>query len=149
MALLNRTLERPQAAPKLRTALRVPPVLPVVLVAVVALGLVRIVQSSDATTTNYSIQELGQQRLEARTVNSELEADIATLSSLDRIQQEAERLGFAPPAEQDTLAVNAPHPAVELPSPGSAAIETTEEATEERAGGSTWLEDALDLLPFR
>ena len=96
MAILNRTLERAQAVPRIRAALRVPPLLPVALMIIVALGLLRIIQSSEATTTNYSIQELEQQRLEARTVNSELEAEIARLSALDRIQSEAERRGLVP-----------------------------------------------------
>jgi hypothetical protein len=122
-------------------------VLPVAIAIIVALGLVRIIQSSEATTTNYSIQDLEQQQLEARTVNSELEGDIARLSSLDRIQREAERLGFVRPEDQDLVTVNAPPPELEIPGPGSAG--EREESTGEGADDSGWLDDALDLLPFR
>jgi cell division protein FtsL len=147
MALLNRTLERAQAAPRIRAALRVPPLLPVAIVIVVGLGLVRIIQSSEATTTNYSIQELEQRRLEARTVNSELEAEIARLSALDRIQQEAERRGLVPAREQEVVSVNVPPPVVDLPGSAGAGTER-EEGSSEGADNSDWLENALDLLPF-
>jgi cell division protein FtsL len=145
MAILNRTLER--AAPRIRPALRVPPVLPVALVIIVALGLLRIIQSSEATTTNYSIQDLEQQRLEARTVNSELEAEIARLSALDRIQNEAERRGLVPALEQDVVPVNVPPPALDLPGSAGPAGENDESASE--GADSGWLDEALDLLPFR
>jgi cell division protein FtsL len=123
-------------------------VLPVAVAIIIALGLVRIIQSSEATTTNYSIQDLEQQRLEARTVNSELEAEISRLSSLDRIQKEAERRGLVRPQEQDVASVNAPPPVVELPGPGSGSSES-DERSRQSEGDSGWLDDALDLLPFR
>jgi hypothetical protein len=145
MALLNRTLERAQAAPSIRAALRVPPVLPVAVAIIIVLGLVRIIQSSDATTTNYSIQDLQQQALEGRTLNSELASEIATLSSLERIAREAGARGYAQPEEQDTVSVNAPPPAADVPGSG-VSDKTAEGASDDDSG---WLDSALDLLPFR
>jgi hypothetical protein len=145
MALLNRTLERAQTAPRIRSALRVPTILPVAIGLIVVLGLVRIIQSSDATTTNYSIQDLEAQALEGRTVNSELASEIAYLSALDRIAREAGEMGFIEPEEQHTLSVNAPPPVVAVP--GAGRSKSPEEA--EQGDDSGWFDDILDLLPFR
>ncbi len=74
-----------------------------------------VVQSSDATTTGYAIRHHEQELadLNARTYN--LQAEVAQLGSVARIQQGASRLGMVPASRSAaSVAVTDPVPATVL-----------------------------------
>jgi hypothetical protein len=79
-----------------------------------------------------------------------LEADVAALSSLERIERESQRLGLVPPKSQETVEVNVPWAGGdENRLPSRYAPPGEDEAEEDSgAGGSIW-SDVMDLLPFR
>ncbi|HXF50584.1 MAG TPA: septum formation initiator family protein [Dehalococcoidia bacterium] len=71
----------------------------------------QVLQTSDATTTGFAIQRLERQREALQAEVHNLEADVAELSSLDRIDREArERLGLVPPARTVYLKLDRPVP---------------------------------------
>jgi cell division protein FtsL len=115
-------------------------------VAVVAIGLVRVVQSSDATSTNFEIQALQEQRLDWLTRVQQLEAEVSVQTSLQRIEGEARgRLGMVPGGDAERVTVGMPLPEQSL-APGDA---TRADEEDEGGGGSWWWHDLDDLLPFR
>ena len=69
--------------------------------ALVIVGLLRVVQTSQATTAGFAVQALQQDKLEVETALRQLEADVGLLSSLERIEREALRLGLAPAVTRD------------------------------------------------
>jgi cell division protein FtsL len=125
--------------------LRLRPVLILAAVAGIVVGLVSVVQSSDATRTNFAIQQLEQERLGLQTRVQEMEAEVAALQSLNRVEQEARgRLGFVPGGQPERVEVGLPLPEQrQLPGEGAAA------GTDDKSGGSSWWRRALKLLPFR
>jgi cell division protein FtsL len=144
MALLSRTIARTQS--KAQASLRTGPILLAAVAIIVIVALLRVVQTSQATTASFQIQDLEEQKLELETSVQELEAEIASLSSLARIEQEAERLGLGPPAARDGFEVNVAPPIAEgerLPS----RFQPDEKARTDE-GGSPWWQDLLGLLPF-
>lgn len=147
MAVQNRALDRPQRVTGISLGIR--PGLIAVGVAILVVALLQLVQTSDAVTTNFSIQNLEQDRLELRTQVSQLEADIASLSSLSRIQRVAEEeLGLEAPVAQQSLQVNVPWPAADgqrLPT----RYAPDEELQQVQASDQpAWWQDLLSLLPF-
>lgn len=151
MAIQQRTL----AAPKLKTEGRRLHLMPLLIVAaalVIVLGLVRIVQTSQATTAGFAMQTLQQEKLELETSVKQLEAEVATLSSLERIEREATRLGLELPSQVSYTSVNVAWPgrAVDLlparfaPVDGDAAL-AGEEGSPDDAG---WWQYFLNSLPF-
>ncbi len=148
MAVLNRTLERAQ--PKATVSLRLGPVLLVAGLAIVIIALLQVVQTSEATTTSFAIQELEQERLELETSVRQLEAEVAALSSLSRIEQEARRLGLEPPQARESVEVNVAWLAADeerLPTrfaPG----EQGQAGVDGHPDSSGWWRDLLKLLPF-
>lgn len=71
----------------------------------------QVLQTSDATTTGFTIQRLERQRDALQAEVHGLEAEVAALSSLDRIDREArERLGLVPPARTMYLDLDRPVP---------------------------------------
>jgi hypothetical protein len=84
--------------------------------------------------------------LERQARVGELEREVASLQSLDRIEREArERLGLVPPQERATVQVNvAPLPADQRFATG---LSSTEELEADEQG-SSWWRDLLNLLPF-
>ncbi len=98
------------------------PSLPILLtVAALAIGLAALlplIQSSSATSTNGNIQRLDQAKTDWQARLREIELEVASLSSLNRIEQEArERLGMVPPEETRYITVPGPAPeAWRLPS---------------------------------
>lgn len=146
MAVANRTLGQPRRrAPD--ASLQIGPVVIVAFVAITIVAVLQLAQTSGATTTNFSIQRLEQTKVEVGTVVRQLETDVAKLSSLSRIEQEArERLGLVQPRAQQTIQVNASWPAAnqsQLP---------TRFAPDEQAAVNgediAWWQDLLQLLPF-
>ena len=149
MAVVNRSIARAGARPA--PSLRLVPVLLIAGAAIVIIGLLQIVQTSEATTASFAIQRLEQRRLELEASVRGLEADVAALSSLERIERESQRLGLVPPAAQETVEVNVPRTGGDehlLPSRFAPAGEgMVEEDTS--SDGSAWWDDLQDLLPFR
>ena len=146
MAVLNRTIARtrPKAAPA--TGLHLGPVLLIAGAAIVIIGLLQVVQTSEATTKSFAIQRLEQDKLELDASVRELEADVAALSSLARIEQEARRLGLKPPEAREAVEVNVAWPGADAPLPTRFVPE--DEEVEPAGKGSPWWQDLLRLLPF-
>lgn len=145
MAILDRTVVRSQ--PKAVASVRLGPVLLAAGAVIVAVGLLQLVQTSRATTASFAIQRLEQEKLELEAAVRQLEAEVASLSSLARIEQEAGRLGLGPPQARESVEVNVAWPAdgQRLPTrfaPG----ENGEPGVGEQ--GSSWWRDLLELLPF-
>ena len=147
MAVLSRSLERSQ-----RLATVSPRIWHVLLFAgavIGVLGLLQVVQTSDATTTNFAIQRLEQQKLEAQTEVHQLEAQVALLSSLARVEREAsERLGLEPPVAQQAVEVNVAWPAADQQRLPTRFVPAGEAGVEGDAGESPWWRDLLGLLSF-
>lgn len=82
--------------------------------AALAIGLAALfplIQSSGATSTNFQIQRLEQELTDWEARTDELEAEIATLSGLERIEQEAaQRFQMVPAQETIYLTVDQPGP---------------------------------------
>ncbi len=118
-------------------------------VIIVVVALLQLMQSSEAVTSSFAIQGLGSERLELRTRVSQLEAEIASLASLSRVEREAqERLGLVPATGQQSVQVNVPWPAASqqlLPSRYAPPEATAAEAPTDESG---WWRDLLDFLPF-
>lgn len=146
MAVLNRAVGRtePKAAPTLRLG----PLLLIAAGAIVVIGLLQIVQSSEATTASFKIQTLEQQKLELETSTQQLEAEVAALSSLSRVQAEAKRLGLVPAQALGSVEVNVPGPANEVGRlPSRFAPSETKQTTGDGQGASWW-RSLLKRLPF-
>lgn len=145
MSTLDRLIARP--APKARLhapTLGTRSVLIAAGLALAAAALLQVIQTSNVTTTGYHIQRLEQERLEWQARVHQLEAEVASLASLERIEQEARgRLGMVPAERRLYLEMNAPVPTHQLlPTRFS-----PPEAPEQRSG-QPWWRDMLDLLPF-
>jgi cell division protein FtsL len=130
-------------------SLRLGQVLLIALAAVVAIGLLQIIQTSQATTASFEIQRLEQQKLELGAEVGQLEADVARLSSITRIEAEAKRLGLVRPASVQALEVNVPPPddtaLDQLPSRFAPDDGQQSEAADQ---DSSWWRDLIGLLPF-
>jgi cell division protein FtsL len=146
VAVLNRTLARTR--PKAMASSHWRQVLLVALAAVVVIALLEVVQTSQATTHSFAIQRLEQQKLELTTGVQQLEAEVASLSSLSRIEGEAQRLGLEAAQTRESVEVNVAWTAADegrLPTrfaPGE-----QEEAEVDRQG-SSWWRDLLKPLSF-
>ena len=145
MAVLSHTLERTQRRAKV--SIRMGQVLLLAGAAIGVIGLLQVVQTSDATTTSFAIQRLEQEKLEVQSLVHQLEAQVALLSSLSRIEGEArERIGLVSPRAQEAVEVNVAWPA------GNQSRLPTRFAPEEEAEvdgqGAPWWRDLLGLLPF-
>ena len=144
MAVVNRAL--PSAQTKPRPALRLGPVLLGAGLAVVVIALLQVLQTSEATTRNFAIQRLERQKLELDTQVRDLEAEVASLSSITRVQREAQRLGLKPPEQRETVVVNATWPAADdLPLPSRFA---PKEQARTKQQDSHWWDSLLNLLPY-
>ncbi len=123
------------------------PMAAVLTIALIAMGLAAflpLLLSSHDTTTGHNIRELEGQRDDWQAQTHELEADIASLAALDRIEKEArERLHMQEPEEKLYITVDVaapedqPIPARFLPPP--------RQPVEEH---QSWWQSLLDLLPF-
>ena len=116
MAVLGRTFERIQTTPW--PSLRLVPLLTAAGVIVVALALWQVAQSSDAATTSFTIQRLERERLQLQARVHALEAEVAYLSSLARIETEARgRLGLVKPERREIITIDVPPPEAQHPIP--------------------------------
>ena len=148
MAILNRSVARSQTKAAAPASLRLGPVLLAAGIAIVAVGLLQVVQTSRATTASFAIQRLEQEKLELETTVRQLEADVAGLSSLTRIEQEAKRLGLGPPQASESVSVNVPWPRADLDRLPTRFLpaEGAQPGVGER--DEPWWRDLLELLPF-
>ena len=148
MAILNRTISRAEA--KITTApLRLGPILLAVGAVIAVVCVLQLMQTSRATTASFNIQQLEQQKLELQTSVSELEVDVAGLSSLSRVQQEAKRLGLGPPAAREVVEVGVPGPSGDSAQVPARFLPKAETASKAGERPSSWWRDLLKRLPFR
>ncbi len=144
MAVISRTISQPQQQTSI--AVRFGPILLIAVAALVIVGLLRVVQTSQATTAGFAVQALKQDKLELETALRQLEADVAMLSSLERIEQEARRLGLALPAAQASVRVNVASPVENTLPTRFAPAEDAEESA--GSGATSWWRSLLKPLPF-
>ncbi len=122
-----------------------PVVLTIAIVAVGLAGLLPLLQSSQTTAIGYSIRQLERQRSDWEARSHELEAEIASLVSLDRIEREArERLHMEAPEHTVYITVDVASPASQ-PVPDRFLPPKKQEGVEEN---QSWWQSLLDLLPF-
>lgn len=89
----------------------------VTLIAVAAVGLFQVFQSSRVATIGYDLHALEQERTALAAELRLIEADIAQASPLEQIREQAvERLGMVLPEETLRIAVDVPRPRV-IPMP--------------------------------
>ncbi len=99
---------------------------------------------SDATTTGYSVRGLEQQRLTLQAQVHDLEAEVAALTSIERVEREARgRMGMTPPEQVLMLEVQAKPPTHQL-----VPERYLTEVEEPTPDGGSWREALLRLLPF-
>jgi len=111
---------------------------------VALLSLLQVIQTSDATSIGYTIRSLEQERLDWSAQVHALEADVASLASLDRVEREAKgRLGLVPAERVIYLEAGAPPPSQQL-------VPRRFLASEPGASGpsTSWWQALLKLLPF-
>ena len=147
MAVLSRTIPHAQAKAPARPSIRIGPVLLLAGAAAVIIGLLQVVQMSEATTTNFAIQKREQDKLQLQASVRDLEANIAALSSITRVEQEARRLGLRPAASRQVISVNVAWPGASSPLPSSLAP-PARAATNGAPKDTPWWRDLLNLLPF-
>lgn len=125
--------------------LSMPVVLTIALVAVGLAGLLPLLQKSQDVNTNYSIRQLERQRNDWEARIHELEAEIASLAALDRIEKEArQRLDMQTPGDTVYLSVDVASPESQ-PIPDRFLPPKQESVKEQQS----WWQSLLDLLPFR
>jgi cell division protein FtsL len=147
MAIANRTLPRTHGEIA-RQALNVKPILFAVGALIVIVAVVQLVQTSRATTASFKIEQLQQQELELETSVSQLEVEVAGLSSLARIQQEANRLGLRPPASREVVGVSVPGPSGDSAQIPARLLQSDQAGTAAGSESSSLWDELLDHLPF-
>jgi cell division protein FtsL len=148
VAILSRTIAR-SGGEITAPSLKLGPVLLAAGAIIAVIAVLQVMQTSRATTASFKIEQLHRQELELETSVSQLEVEIAGLSSLARIQQEAKRLGLGPPASREVVEVSVPGPSGDSAQIPARLLQTG--ATDTKAGEqqSSWWDDALKHLPFR
>jgi len=136
--------ERPAPRAKGRP-FSMPLVLTIALVTIGLAGLLPLLQSSQTTTTGHNIGELERQRNDWEARTHELEAEIASLAALDRIEEEAhQRLGMEAPERTLYLTVDVASPESQ-PIPDRFLPPKKQESAE---ADQSWWQSLLGLLPF-
>jgi cell division protein FtsL len=143
MAAIQRPATLPQPARRRRSGRLLAVCAVALLVAAAAL---QVNQFSAVTGTGYEIEELQRERAAKQALNHDLEAEVARLSSLARVEIEARlELGMVPPNEVRHISIVGAVPDHQtLP---TRYLPEGEPAAEESDDGS-FLEHVLDLLPF-
>ena len=94
MSALDRLIPRPLSRP-LSQPLSLRPVLLGAFLVIALVGLLQVIQTSGVTSTGYSLRSLEQERLARQAQVHQLEAEVAALTSMERIESEARgRLGM-------------------------------------------------------
>ena len=111
------------------------------------LGLLQVSQVGDATSTGYSIRRLERERQDWDAQVRQLEAEVAALTSLDRVEREARnRLGLVPAKQRLYLDVSLAPPDQQLVPRRYLSLE--EGAPSGQTSGGSWWRSLLKLLPF-
>ena len=143
MSALDRLIPRPLSRP-LSQPLSLRPVLLGAFLVIALVGLLQVTQTSGVTSTGYSLRGLERERLARQAHVHQLEAEVAALTSMERIEREARgRLGMVAPAEGEMLEGHTPPPA-QPPVPQRYSPEVAESTP--KAG--SWQQRLLRLLPF-
>jgi cell division protein FtsL len=122
-----------------------PLVLTIALVAIGLAALLPLLQSSQTTTTGYSIRQLERQRNDWEARTHELEAEVASLASLDRIEKDAhDRLNMQAPEDTVYITVDVASPASQ-PIPERFLPPKNQETSQ---ADKSWWQSLLDLLPL-
>ncbi len=143
MSALDRLIARPLPRPLPRlTGVR--PALLIAFLVVASVGLLQVFQISNATTNGYTLEQLQQERFDKQAEVHTLEAEVALLTSIDRIDQEARgRLGMVPADRVMTLEVHKQPPEQQLVP--LRFISTSKTATVETR---SWWQKLLGLVPL-
>jgi hypothetical protein len=122
---------------------------------VIGIALLQVNQFSRLASTGYQINELNRERVARQAENHKLEADVARLSSLARVDWEARtRLHMEPARQRLYFSINHPLPQRQalptrfLPQPKTAREAPAAEAPAPAAHSDTIWERLLKLLPF-
>lgn len=148
MAILNRTIARAEIEVP-SPSLRVGPVLLAVGAIIALIAVLQVLQTSRATTASFKIEQMQRQKLELETSVSQLQVQVAGLSSLARIQQEAKRLGLGPPASREVVRVSVPGPSGDSAQIPARFLQTEPADTKAGEQKSSWWDDLLKHIPFR
>ncbi len=144
MATLDR-LAPPPSAP-LAPAWKPRRAIAVALIAAAAIALLQVFQSGSSVHTGLSLQRLERQQADLTASVHELEAQVAALSSLDRVERAArERLGFVPAKSILYLEVATEAPGGLLGPPPSIAAPAAAASESEAV---PWWRDLLRATPF-
>jgi cell division protein FtsL len=145
MARAHTAIAYEQPAPRAKgRPLGMPVILTITLVAVGLAAFLPLLQKSQDVNINYSIRQLERQRNDWEARSHELEAEIASLAALDRIDKEArERLNMQVPEHTLYLSVDVARPESQ-PIPARFLPPEQESAKEDKS----WWQSLLDLLPF-
>jgi len=113
---------------------------------VVAIALLQVAQSSGFAHTGQSLQRLERQKADLEAQVHELEAEVAALSSLERVERAArDRLAMVPPTSTGYVSVNvAPPDRLLLPRPIISA-----QPAGPADGALPWWQGLVQALPFR
>jgi cell division protein FtsL len=143
MSTIHRSVSRPSARPLSRPwSLR--KVLFWGFIAAALVGLWQVIQISDATSMGFNMSRIERERLDWQASVHELEAEVAALTSLDRIEREArERLGMVPAQERIYVEVDTPVPQQQL-----IPRRFLDEETESTEPSDSWWDSLLRFLPF-
>jgi cell division protein FtsL len=115
--------------------------------ALAVLGLLQVNQAGDATSTGYAIRRLELERDEWASQVRRLEAEVAALTALERVERVAtNRLGLKPAVERIYLDVPVPPPDQHLVPRRYLAPE--EEELPAAEAGNSWWQSLFKLLPF-
>jgi cell division protein FtsL len=147
MAILNRTIAHAQAEVA-GTSLPLKRVLYAVGALIVVVAVLQLVQTSRATTASFKIEQLQKEKLELETSVNQLEVQVAGLSSLARIQQEAKRLGLGPPASREVVGVGVPGPSGDSAQIPARLLQTEENDALVGEQDSSWWDGMFNHMPF-
>jgi cell division protein FtsB len=115
--------------------------------ALALLGLLQVNQAGDATRAGYAIRSLEREREGWSTQVRKLEAEVAALTALERVEREARyRLGLVPADERIYLEVSVPPPEQQLVP--RRYLEPEDKGLLDVDSGSSWWRGLLGLLPF-
>ncbi|MDP2673990.1 MAG: cell division protein FtsL [Dehalococcoidia bacterium] len=130
--------------PELLRSPSMPTLLIIAALVIGAAALIPLVQSAVATSTNGNVHRLEQERADWQARTQELELEVATMASLDRIEKKARtELKMAEPKETRYIAVEAA-----APEPRTLPSRYLPPKTDEKQAGPSIWEQLLDWLPL-
>ncbi len=143
MSALDRLIARPLPRPLPRiTGVR--PALLIAFLVVASVGLLQVFQISNATTNDYTLQQLEQEQFDKQAEVHQLEAEVSLLTSIDRIDQEARgRLGMVPATSTMTLEVHKQPPTQQL-----VPLRFITTSSTAKVESRSWWQKLLDMVPL-